>query len=144
MKIDYAVRFDNITLNESDQGFLLALWCLVAVICRSSPDFILGTVHKAKGLEFDHVMITDDFIKVPASRHSLHMGREFSLSAFTRFRFWFLFPTFCCFISLCSPRCPGKIPPDEWNLLYVAVTRAKTTLIITNSVRRILTLAGVR
>lgn len=38
----------------------------------------------------------------------------------------------------------GKIPPDEWNLLYVAVTRARTTLVITNSIRHILTLAGVR
>ena len=45
------------------------------------PDFILGTVHKAKGLEFENVMITDDFIKVPASHHSLHTYREFSLSA---------------------------------------------------------------
>lgn len=144
MKIDYAVRFNNIILNVLDQVFLHAPWCLVAVIWRSFPDFILGTVHKAKGLEFDNVMITDDFIKVPASRHSLHMRREFSPSAFTRFLFRFLFPTFCSFISFCAPCCPGKIPPDEWNLLYVAVTRAKTTLIITSSVRRILTWAGVR
>lgn len=38
----------------------------------------------------------------------------------------------------------GKIPEDELNLLYVAVTRAKTTLIITKNIRRILSLAGVR
>ncbi len=37
----------------------------------------------------------------------------------------------------------GKIPDDEWNLLYVAVTRAKTSLIITKTIRRILTVAGV-
>lgn len=39
---------------------------------------------------------------------------------------------------------PADIPDDEWNLLYVAVTRAKTTLIITKTIRRILTVAGVR
>lgn len=36
------------------------------------------------------------------------------------------------------------IPDDELNLLYVAVTRAKTTLIITKTICRILTVAGVR
>lgn len=46
----------------------------------------------------------------------------------------------CCF----SPRHTAKIPDDEWNLLYVAVTRAKTTLIITKNIRRIITMAGVR
>uniref|UniRef100_A0A672RTW2 F-box DNA helicase 1 n=1 Tax=Sinocyclocheilus grahami TaxID=75366 RepID=A0A672RTW2_SINGR len=34
-------------------------------------DFILGTVHKAKGLEFDAVVVTDDFMKVPCGRHNL-------------------------------------------------------------------------
>lgn len=33
---------------------------------------------------------------------------------------------------------------DEWNLLYVAVTRAKKRLIMTKSLENILTLAGVR
>lgn len=32
---------------------------------------------------------------------------------------------------------------DEWNLLYVAVTRAKKRLIMTKSLENILTLAGV-
>lgn len=40
--------------------------------------------------------------------------------------------------------CSAEVPDDEWNLLYVAVTRAKTTLIITRTIRRILTMAGVR
>ncbi|XP_054480308.1 F-box DNA helicase 1 [Anoplopoma fimbria] len=78
-------------------------------------DFIVGTVHKAKGLEFDTVMVTDDFARVPSSKHNLHHNPDFSFS---------------------------DIADDEWNLLYVAVTRAKTSLIITNSVRRILTVAG--
>lgn len=40
--------------------------------------------------------------------------------------------------------CSGDVSDDEWNLLYVAVTRARTSLIITKTVRRILTVAGVR
>ncbi|XP_037316557.2 F-box DNA helicase 1 [Pungitius pungitius] len=78
-------------------------------------DFILGTVHKAKGLEFDTVMVTDDFAKVPSSKHNLHFNPDFSFS---------------------------KLADDEWNLLYVAVTRARTSLIITKSIRRLLTVAG--
>lgn len=80
-----------------------------------SADFIVGTVHKSKGLEFDTVMVTDDFVKVPCSKHNLRHSPEFSFA---------------------------KIPDDEWNLLYVAVTRAKTTLIITKNIRRIITMAG--
>ncbi|KAF3859421.1 hypothetical protein F7725_021820 [Dissostichus mawsoni] len=56
-------------------------------------DFIVGTVHKAKGLEFDTVMVTDDFAKVPGSRHNLHFRPDFSFD---------------------------EVPDDEWNLLYVA------------------------
>ncbi|XP_026183236.1 F-box DNA helicase 1 [Mastacembelus armatus] len=78
-------------------------------------DFIVGTVHKAKGLEFDIVMVTDDFVKVPSSRHNLHHSPDFSFA---------------------------NIADDEWNLLYVAVTRAKTSLIITKTICRILTMAG--
>ncbi|XP_030575775.1 F-box DNA helicase 1 isoform X2 [Archocentrus centrarchus] len=78
-------------------------------------DFIVGTVHKAKGLEFDTVMVTDDFAKVPCSKHNLRHNPDFSFA---------------------------KIPDDEWNLLYVAVTRAKTTLIITKNILRIITMAG--
>lgn len=78
-------------------------------------DFIIGTVHKAKGLEFDIVMVSDDFANVPASKHNLHFNPDFSFA---------------------------DIADDEWNLLYVAVTRAKTTLIISKTIRRILTVAG--
>ncbi|XP_046878395.1 F-box DNA helicase 1 isoform X2 [Hypomesus transpacificus] len=77
-------------------------------------DFILGTVHKSKGLEFDTVVVTDDFAKVPVARHNLQ-----------RIRF-----------------SAGDIPKDEWNLLYVAVTRAQRNLIITKNISNILTLAG--
>uniref|UniRef100_A0A8C7TGI8 F-box DNA helicase 1 n=1 Tax=Oncorhynchus mykiss TaxID=8022 RepID=A0A8C7TGI8_ONCMY len=74
-------------------------------------DFILGTVHKSKGLEFDTVVITDDFAKVPCAAHNL-------------------------------PRLSSDVPDDEWNLLYVAVTRAKSSLVITKNITNILTLAG--
>ncbi|KAI5617960.1 F-box DNA helicase 1 isoform X1 [Silurus asotus] len=86
---------------------------------QSKPDcadFILGTVHKSKGLEFDTVVVMDDFIKVPCSRHNL---QRMNISPGIR-----------------------KALADEWNLLYVAVTRAKRTLYITKSLRNILTLAG--
>ncbi|KAG8576835.1 hypothetical protein GDO81_009996 [Engystomops pustulosus] len=79
----------------------------------ANADYILGTVHKAKGMEFDTVEVTDDFIKVPFARHNLERLQ----------------------ISLASVA-------DEWNLLYVAVTRAKKHLIMTKSVENILTLAG--
>ncbi|KAL4658441.1 F-box DNA helicase 1 isoform X1 [Arapaima gigas] len=78
-------------------------------------DFILGTVHKSKGLEFDTVVVTDDFIKVPCARHNLQQ------------------------LVHCVR---ANIPEDEWNLLYVAVTRAKRRLMITKSIKNILTLAG--
>ncbi|KAK2883242.1 F-box DNA helicase 1 isoform X1 [Channa argus] len=78
-------------------------------------DFIVGTVHKAKGLEFDTVMVTDDFAKVPSSWHNLDHNCNFS------FR---------------------DIPDDEWNLLYVAVTRARTSLIITKNICHIIAAAG--
>ena len=47
--------------------------------------------------------------------------------------YFFFFP----FLSLES------FSEDEWNLLYVAVTRAKKRLIMTRSLENILTLAGV-
>lgn len=45
---------------------------LALMVCHFFSDFIVGTVHKAKGLEFDTVMVTDDFIKLPDSRNNLH------------------------------------------------------------------------
>ncbi|KAM4747278.1 F-box DNA helicase 1 [Rhinophrynus dorsalis] len=77
-------------------------------------DYILGTVHKAKGMEFDTVQVTDDFAKIPAARHNLErLQIPFTVSV-----------------------------EDEWNLLYVAVTRAKKNLIMTKSIENIITLAG--
>ncbi|XP_056429197.1 F-box DNA helicase 1 isoform X2 [Hyla sarda] len=80
----------------------------------SNADYILGTVHKAKGMEFDIVEVTDDFVKVSCARHNLER----------------LQITFAPSVE------------DEWNLLYVAVTRAKNHLTMTKSLENILTLAG--
>ncbi|XP_069834993.1 F-box DNA helicase 1 [Dendropsophus ebraccatus] len=80
----------------------------------SKADYVLGTVHKAKGMEFDTVEVTDDFAKVPCARHNLE-----------RIQIPF-----------------AALAEDEWNLLYVAVTRAKKHLTMTKSIENILTLAG--
>ncbi|XP_017288054.1 F-box DNA helicase 1 [Kryptolebias marmoratus] len=77
-------------------------------------DFIVGTVHKAKGLEFDTVIVNDDFANVPTSGHNFCFVPDFSFS---------------------------KISNDEWNLLYVAVTRARTSLVATKNIFRILSVA---
>ncbi|XP_044135946.1 F-box DNA helicase 1 isoform X1 [Bufo gargarizans] len=80
----------------------------------SRADYILGTVHKAKGMEFDAVQVTDDFAKIPSARHNLE-----------RLQIPF-----------------AVLAEDEWNLLYVAVTRARKHLTITKSVENFMTLAG--
>ncbi|KAK3544963.1 hypothetical protein QTP86_029943 [Hemibagrus guttatus] len=82
----------------------------------NSADYILGTVHKSKGLEFDTVVVMDDFIKVSCSRHNL---QRMNINPAIR-----------------------RADADEWNLLYVAMTRAKRALYMTKSVSNILTLAG--
>ncbi|EMP39437.1 F-box only protein 18, partial [Chelonia mydas] len=78
-------------------------------------DYVIGTVHKAKGLEFDTVLVADDFVKVPCARHNLQRLPQFITDMSSE---------------------------DEWNLLYVAVTRAKKHLLMTKSLEYLLTLAG--
>lgn len=78
-------------------------------------DFILSTVHKAKGMEFDTVVVMDDFVRVPASRHNMCFNEGFDMD---------------------------RITGDEWNLMYVAVTRAQNSLVISNSIRRLLSMDG--
>ncbi|XP_044284764.1 F-box DNA helicase 1 isoform X1 [Varanus komodoensis] len=78
-------------------------------------DYIVGTVHKAKGLEFDAVQIAPDFFQgFPADPSE--EGRPADRSA--------------------------SVPDDEWNLLYVAITRAKRCLIMPQFLCYFLTLAG--
>ncbi|XP_064417301.1 F-box DNA helicase 1 isoform X2 [Latimeria chalumnae] len=82
---------------------------------QAFANVVLGTVHKAKGLEFDTVQITDDFAKVPCGKHNIDRIPGFRVDL---------------------------VPPDEWNLLYVAVTRAKKCLVMTKSLEYLLSLGG--
>ncbi|XP_032842653.2 F-box DNA helicase 1 isoform X1 [Tyto alba] len=78
-------------------------------------DYVIGTVHQAKGLEFDTVLIADDFVKVPGLSSDYQRRINFNT---------------------------GLYPEDEWNLLYVAVTRAKKCLLMSKSLEYLLALAG--
>ncbi|XP_076154729.1 F-box DNA helicase 1-like isoform X1 [Alosa pseudoharengus] len=75
-------------------------------------DFILGSMHKAKGLEFDTVVITDDFRALQALPAQEQGGNQ------------------------------SIIEEDDWNLIYMAVTRAKRTVFITRTITNILARAG--
>ncbi|XP_038667760.1 F-box DNA helicase 1 isoform X2 [Scyliorhinus canicula] len=76
---------------------------------------ILGTVHKAKGYEFDMVQINNDLAKVPGYRHDHHTLLDFRIDA---------------------------VPDIDWNLLYIAVTRAKRCLVMSRSLECLLSFAG--
>ncbi|XP_033646859.1 F-box DNA helicase 1-like [Asterias rubens] len=65
---------------------------------ESLAAFVLSTVHKSKGLEFDTVKITDDFA-----------------------------------IKSCRQNALGIIQADELNMVYVALTRAKKSLVLNSS-----------
>ncbi|XP_074725748.1 F-box DNA helicase 1 isoform X1 [Strix uralensis] len=82
---------------------------------QATADYIIGTVHQAKGLEFDTVLIADDFVKVPSRSGNHQRVTNFSIDMY---------------------------PEDEWNLLYVAVTRAKKCLLMSKSLEYLLALAG--
>ncbi|XP_005039073.2 PREDICTED: F-box DNA helicase 1 [Ficedula albicollis] len=81
-------------------------------------DFLMGTVHQAKGLEFDTVCVADDFVQIPSPVTGALLRRMN--------------------VAL------GRSAEDEWNLLYVAVTRAKRCLLLSRSLENLLTLAGER
>ncbi|XP_074880654.1 F-box DNA helicase 1 isoform X3 [Buteo buteo] len=83
---------------------------------EAMADYLIGTVHQAKGLEFDTVLIADDFVQVP------HLNGDHQRTSFNI----------------------GMYPEDEWNLLYVAVTRAKKYLLMSKSLENLLALAGER
>ncbi|XP_074429260.1 F-box DNA helicase 1 isoform X1 [Larus michahellis] len=82
---------------------------------EAMADYLIGTVHQAKGLEFDTVLIADDFVKVPCLSGDYQRRTNFSI---------------------------GMYPEDEWNLLYVAVTRARKCLLMSKSLEHLLALAG--
>ncbi|XP_064512702.1 F-box DNA helicase 1 isoform X4 [Pseudopipra pipra] len=82
---------------------------------ESLADYLIGTVHQAKGLEFDTVLVADDFVKAPCGSDASQRRTNLAI---------------------------GAVPEDEWNLLYVAVTRAKKCLLLSKSLEHLLALAG--
>uniref|UniRef100_A0A8C2SVN3 F-box DNA helicase 1 n=1 Tax=Coturnix japonica TaxID=93934 RepID=A0A8C2SVN3_COTJA len=85
------------------------------VLREAMADYLIGTVHQAKGLEFDTVLVADDFVDVPCVSGNNQRRPQFII---------------------------GMYPEDEWNLLYVAVTRAKKCLLMSQSLEHLLALAG--
>ncbi|XP_030325376.1 F-box DNA helicase 1 [Calypte anna] len=84
---------------------------------QAMADYLIGTVHQAKGMEFDTVLVADDFVQVPSLGGDFQRRNNFHIA-------WY--------------------PEDEWNLLYVAVTRAKKYLLMSKSLEHLLALAGER
>ena len=87
-------------------------------------NFILSTAHRAKGLEFDHVMLWKDFLKVNCCTP---VEQDPATGYATLFR------------------CPDDaghsadiVGADELNLVYVAATRAMKRLIVNVSLERLL------
>ena len=85
-----------------------------------NADFIVATAHKSKGLEFDNVMIWDDFEDVD--------------------RVWRRGDKY---VSISTDPVFGDsdilVPVDEINLTYVAVTRAKKRVFLNKSIASLLT-----
>ncbi|CAM9746088.1 unnamed protein product, partial [Ectocarpus sp. 13 AM-2016] len=79
-------------------------------------DTLLSTVHKAKGLEFDTVVLADDFIEVDDIRWTTEPCPQ--------------------------PVWDSEAEKEEVNILYVAVTRAKRRLVVNSSLRTFLLVTG--
>ncbi|XP_051889779.1 F-box DNA helicase 1 isoform X1 [Pristis pectinata] len=121
---NYAVQVEDSELEERIavvEKYGLRLPVLVEKItnhCVNCPSFanvVLGTVHKAKGLEFEMVQIAEDLIKVPGFRHNTHVLSGFKIDL---------------------------VPDVDWNLLYIAVTRAKRRLVMSRSLECLLSFAN--
>jgi len=53
------------------------LFVCLFVLCALVTDYLIGTVHQAKGLEFDTVLIADDFVDVPCARDNNQRRPQF-------------------------------------------------------------------
>jgi superfamily I DNA/RNA helicase len=82
----------------------------------------LSTTHKAKGLEWDNVRLSDDFSELYYEQIDEDMVRTRKLREATRER----------------TKDEKYIHSEEVNLLYVAATRAKLRLQPTNDLRKLL------
>ena len=81
---------------------------------EEDANVIISTSHSAKGMEWDNVCVCEDFLNMNTLKKEYHNRKE---GMVFNFKSW----------------------GDDVNLLYVAVTRAKRTLFIPNSVHQFLT-----
>ncbi|XP_055509377.1 F-box DNA helicase 1 isoform X2 [Leucoraja erinacea] len=121
---NYAVQVGDSELEERIavvEKYGLGLPSLVEKItnqcvnCTTFANVILGTVHKAKGSEFETVQIAEDLIKLPGFQHNPHVLSGFRIDS---------------------------VPDVNWNLLYIAVTRAKRRLVMSRSLEYLLSFAS--
>ncbi len=101
-------------------------------------DVIFSTAHKSKGLEFDTVIVADDYTADfeietggfdsddSASVRSSYHGEEHHL------------PTVCLMCLAVSLTAVVEVEEDERNLIYVAMTRAKQKLVISPTILGVL------
>ena len=83
-----------------------------AIVPASQADVLLVTGHKAKGLEWDSVSLSDDFAELFDDQR-----RPFAVG-------------------------PDSLPKDEVNLLYVSCTRAKRNLQLNSELRSLMSWAA--
>ncbi|KAM4678436.1 F-box DNA helicase 1-like [Discoglossus pictus] len=110
----------------------------------SMTEYFIGTAYKAKGMQYDTVIVTDDYVNVPiewgnTKKQQIPSADEEEDE---------MEPGPSATEKQADEMEPG--PPtekdlreqDEWNLLYVAVTSAKKNLVITKTIEKILSLKG--
>eukprot|EP00956_Cyclotella_meneghiniana_P025124 scaffold51741_cov86-Cyclotella_meneghiniana.AAC.5 len=100
---------------------------------ENEADFILATCHSAKGLEWDHVELCDDFIDLFAQSYVCNIGDVRGLP--------FLASADDCEVKHVR-RWGWQFNCNEYgddlNMLYVACTRARNTLALPNSIKDLL------
>jgi len=85
-------------------------------LTTASPEMLLSTCHKAKGLEWQNVVIGADFAELFVDPEALKPGES---------------PRTLKKVVPCQTDSPREIHKEEVNLLYVACTRAKGRLTLT-------------
>jgi len=94
-----------------------------------APDILLSSCHKAKGMEWDTVVLDEDI-----ARMFYHIDRQLMADAFSEKRYNEAQELERA-IEKALPTENTLAQTEEANLLYVAITRAKNTLIIRGKLR---------